>query len=231
LIRAMAVDIDGTLTDYKRRLCPASIEALQKLKIPVILATGNTHCFTRTMAIALGTPFVFVAENGGVVSHSDNELEILADINKCERAFQELSNIFTLHRHDSRYRFTDIALRRDFDVRAASKQLQDLELDVELIDTEFAVHIKDKNVSKGTGLQRIAEQLKIPLEKFAAVGDSDGDIPMLELAGFGASVGNASRKLKMISNFVAKNKYGYGFLEIVNYLNGFNIFFNNDYKI
>ena len=221
MIRAIAVDIDGTLTDYERRLCPASIEAMQRLKIPIILVTGNTHCFTRTMAIALGTPFVFVAENGGVVSYSDNEFEILADINKCESAFQELSKVFTLHRHDSRYRFTDITLRRDFDVQAASKQLQDLDLDVELIDTAFAVHIKDKTVNKGTGLQHVAEKLKIPLDDFAAVGDSDSDMPMFELAGFGASVGNASRKLKTISNLVAEDNHGKGFLEIVNYLNEF----------
>ncbi|MCJ7443972.1 MAG: phosphoglycolate phosphatase [Methanotrichaceae archaeon] len=220
----MALDIDGTLTDDKRRLCPASIKAIQSLRVPVVLVTGNTHCFTRTMAIALGTPFVFIAENGGVVSHSDNEMEILADINICERAYSELSRIIKLHRHDSRYRFTDITLRRDFDIQAASRLLKDLQLKVELIDTAFAVHIKDLGVNKGTGLERIAKRLQIPLKEFAAVGDSKSDVPIFNLAGFRASVGNASPELKSISDYIARYDYGLGFMEIVNHMNKHGIF-------
>jgi phosphoglycolate phosphatase len=218
LIRALAVDIDGTLTDNKRRVCPASIEAVQSLNVPIVLVTGNTHCFTRTMAIILGTPFVFISENGGVVSHSDNEMEILADLDLCEKAYQELGKVIKLHRHDSRYRFTDITLQRDFDVQAASRQLEVIGLEAELIDTVFAVHIKDARVNKGTGLKRVAERLRIPLEKFAAVGDSNSDIPMFERVGFRASVGNASLELKAISDYVAGDYYGQGFLEIVKHM-------------
>jgi hydroxymethylpyrimidine pyrophosphatase-like HAD family hydrolase len=50
LIRALAVDIDGTLTDMRRILCPVALAAIRLLKVPVILVTGNTHCFTRTHA-------------------------------------------------------------------------------------------------------------------------------------------------------------------------------------
>lgn len=219
MIRALAVDIDGTLTDHKRRICPASIEAIQSLNVPIVLVTGNTHCFTRTMAIVLGTPFVFISENGGVVSLSDNEMEILADLNLCEKAYKELGKIIKLHRHDSRYRFTDITLQRDFDVQVATRQLQAIGLEAELIDTVFAVHIKDARVNKGTGLKRVAKRLQIPLEQFAAVGDSNSDIPMFELVGFRASVGNASSELKAISDYVAEGHYGRGFLEIAKHMN------------
>jgi phosphoglycolate phosphatase (TIGR01487 family) len=212
------VDIDGTLTDSKRVLCPASVQAVRSVRIPVVLATGNTHCFTRTIAIALGTPFVFIAENGGVVSYSDNDMKILADLVACESAYQELSQAFQLHRHDSRYRFTDITLKRDFDVDAASRFIEERHLPVELIDTVFAVHIKDKSVNKGTGLCRIAKRLGIGLEEFAAVGDSRSDIPMFKLAGYRAAVGNADPELKAISDYVAKAEYGPGFAEIVNYM-------------
>jgi phosphoglycolate phosphatase (TIGR01487 family) len=218
LIRAIAVDIDGTLTDESRVVCPDSVQAIRRLRIPVILVTGNTHCFTRTMAIALGTSFAFIAENGGVVSYSDKDMEILADLSACESAYQELNKSFQMHRHDSRYRFTDITLERDFDVLAASKLIEELRLPVELVDTGFAVHIKDKSVNKGTGLLRIADRLGISLEEFAAVGDSISDIPMFNLAGFRASVGNADPQLKAISDYVAKSKYGSGFAEIVEFM-------------
>jgi phosphoglycolate phosphatase (TIGR01487 family) len=222
LIRALAVDIDGTLTDSNRVLCPAALEALRKLKVPVVLSTGNTHCFTRTVSVLLGTPRIFIAENGGVVSHSENDMEILADFQICEDAFQKLNTIFPLKRYDlsnsSRYRFTDIALQRDFDVSEASRYAKEMDLPVDIIDTTFAVHIKDKKVNKGTGLVRIADRMQIDPKEFAAIGDSLSDLAMFRLAGFRAAVGNASPELKEISDYVARTKYGNGFAEIIEYM-------------
>jgi phosphoglycolate phosphatase len=220
MIRALAVDIDGTLSDQNRVLCPAALQALRRLKVPMVLSTGNTHCFTRTVAILLGTPHIFIAENGGVLSHSDDEMEILADLKVCEDAFQKLAAEFPLQRYNSsRYRFTDIALQRNFDALAAERRVQELGLPVQIIDTTYAVHIKDKRVDKGTGLRRIAKRMKIELSEFAAIGDSNSDLPMFRLAGFRASVGNASSELKQVSDYVAKAEYGNGFAEIINHMN------------
>ena len=220
MIRALVVDIDGTLSDQNRVLCPAALQALRRLMVPVVLCTGNTHCFTRTVSVLLGTPRIFIAENGGVLSHSEDEMEILADLEICEDAFQKLVAEFPLKRYNSgRYRFTDISLQRNFDVPAASRRVQELGLPVQLIDTIYAVHIKDKRVDKGTGLRRIAERMQIELSEFAAIGDSNSDLPMYQLAGFRASVGNASPELKQISDYVAKAEYGNGFAEIINHMN------------
>ena len=220
MIRALAVDIDGTLTDGNRVLCPAAVEALRKLNVPVILSTGNTHCFTRTVSVLLGTPRIFIAENGGVISHSEDEMEILADQQICLDAFQKLSAVFPLQRYNSsRYRFTDISLQRNFDIEAVRQYVKELGLPVDIIDTTFAVHIKDKRIDKGTGLRRVAERMGINLNECAAVGDSNSDVPMFELAGFRAAVGNASPELKEISDHVARTKYGNGFAEIIDYMN------------
>lgn len=219
MIRAMAVDIDGTLTDMKRVLCPAAVEAMRSLKVPVVLVTGNTHCFTRAVSVLLGTPRIFIAENGGLVSHSEKDMEILADPVVCQTAYQELSKAFPLEAYEStRYRFTDIALKRNFDVAAASRYAEEHGLNVEIIDTVFAVHIKDKKVNKGTGLQRIAERMGIDLKEFAAIGDSGSDMPMFKIAGFRASVGNSTPELMAASDYVAEAKYGEGFAEIVKHM-------------
>ena len=219
LIRAIAVDIDGTLSDENRVLSPSVVEAMRSLKVPVVLATGNTHCFTRTVSILLGTPRIFIAENGGVVSHSENEMEILADPAMCQEAYRQLSLVFPLEVYNSfRYRFTDIALKRNFDVSEASRYIEARSLPVDLLDTTYAVHIKDKRVDKGTGLERVAERMGIGPEEFAAVGDSTSDVPMFKLAGFKAAVNNAHPDLKAISDYVAETSYGQGFAEIVNYM-------------
>jgi phosphoglycolate phosphatase len=220
MIRALAVDIDGTLSDQNRVLCPAALRALRRLKVPVVLSTGNTHCFTRTVCVLLGTPRIFIAENGGVLSYSDDEMEILANLDVCEDAFQKLAAEFPLQKYNSaRYRFTDIALQRNFDAKAAARRVQELGLPVEIIDTTYAVHIKDKRIDKGTGLIRIARRMNIDLSEFAAIGDSNSDLPMYRLAGFRASVGNAGPELKQDSDYVAKGEYGNGFAEIINYMN------------
>ncbi len=219
MIRAMVADIDGTLSDKNRVLCPAAVEAMRNLKVPIVLATGNTHCFTRTVSVLLGTPYIFIAENGGVVSYSDEEMKILADFQICEDAYKKLEKVFPLQRYNSsRYRYTDIALQRNFNIQAAKHFVQEMGLPVEIIDTTFAVHIKDKRVDKGTGLVHIAEHMGIDPKEFAAIGDSLSDIPMFNLAGFRACVGNASPELKEISDYVAKANYGDGFAEIIKYM-------------
>lgn len=219
MIRALVVDIDGTLSDHNRVLCPAAVEALRRLKAPVVLATGNTHCFTRAVSVLLGTPRIFIAENGGVISHSEEEMEVLADMKICEEAFKKLSKTFPLQKYSSaRYRFTDIALQRNFDVSAATAYAEKLGLEVDIIDTTYAVHIKDRRVDKGTGMKHVAVRMGIDLKDFAAIGDSNSDIPMFELAGFRASVSNSSPELKAVSDYVAKRSYGNGFAEIVEYM-------------
>ena len=47
-IEAIAVDVDGTITDGKRRVCHSALDALRKAEdagIPVIIATGNISHF------------------------------------------------------------------------------------------------------------------------------------------------------------------------------------------
>lgn len=222
MIRAIAADIDGTLSDHNRVLCPQAVEAIRRVGVPVILTTGNTHCFTRTVSVLLGTPRIFVAENGGVVSYSENEIDILADLKACEEAYEELKRVFPLERYDrtvsSRYRLTDIALHRNFDVAAASQYVREHDMPVDILDTTYAVHIKDKRVDKGTGLQTIAKHMGIRLEEFAAIGDSPSDVHMFKIAGFRAAVNNAGDDLKALSDYVSKSSYGLGFAEIIDYM-------------
>ena len=105
----------------------------------------------------------------------------------CLEAYRQLSEVFPLEvSNSSRYRFTDIALKRNFDISEASRYVKARNLPVDILDTTYAVHIKDESVDKGTGLERVAERMGIGLEEFAAVGDSTSDIPMFKLAGFKA---------------------------------------------
>ena len=95
--KALAVDIDGTLTDKRRVLNCRAVEALRKIRIPVVLATGNISCFARTAAKLIGVSDIVICENGGVVRFSyDGEDVVLGDKKKCLKALNELRKHYTI---------------------------------------------------------------------------------------------------------------------------------------
>ncbi len=68
---------------------------------------------------------------------------------------------------------------------------------------EFLVEIINKEYSKGTAVEFLANSYGIPLEKTIAVGDQWNDLPMIEKAGIGIAVKNADARLKEAANVVS----------------------------
>ncbi|WP_456327885.1 phosphoglycolate phosphatase [Archaeoglobus sp.] len=216
MFRALVVDIDGTLTDKKRAINCRAVEALRKLKIPVVLATGNISCFARAVAKMIGVSDIVIAENGGVVRFSyDGEDIVLGDRSKCLRALEILKKHFDVELLDNEYRKAEVCLRRNFPIEEARKILPK---DVRIVDTGFAYHIIDANVSKGRALKFIADKLGLSVEDFVAIGDSENDVEMLEVVGFGVAVANAHEKLKEVADLVTSKPNGDGVVEALEFL-------------
>lgn len=64
--------------------------------------------------------------------------------------------------------------------------------------------IIQKSCGKGTALKEMAEILDIPIEYTVAIGDSMNDYDMIKAAGIGVAMGNATEKIKEISDFVTE---------------------------
>ena len=65
--KAIAVDIDGTITDYNKKLHLEAINALRRIEeagIPIILATGNVRAITYGLSRFIGATGPMVCENG-----------------------------------------------------------------------------------------------------------------------------------------------------------------------
>lgn len=60
----------------------------------------------------------------------------------------------------------------------------------------------DRDVSKASALERLGEWLGIPREEIMAIGDGENDLPMLEYAGLGVAMGNASESIKARCGYV-----------------------------
>ena len=57
MIKALALDIDGTITNKNRIGCISAIDTIHKVEnigIPVIIATGNVLCFTNALSTIFG---------------------------------------------------------------------------------------------------------------------------------------------------------------------------------
>ena len=57
-------------------------------------------------------------------------------------------------------------------------------------------------VNKGRALSILAAHLGIKQEEVMAIGDSNNDYPMLQYAGIGVAMGNASERIKSVAQFV-----------------------------
>ncbi|MGN0746817.1 MAG: Cof-type HAD-IIB family hydrolase [Aristaeellaceae bacterium] len=54
------------------------------------------------------------------------------------------------------------------------------------------IEINPRGVNKGSALTALAERLGIPMAQVMAIGDNDNDVSMLEAAGYGVAMGNAT---------------------------------------
>lgn len=65
-----------------------------------------------------------------------------------------------------------------------------------------AVDIVPLNVTKASGIKGVLDYYNISQEETIAFGDADNDIDMLKFCKYGVAVGNATKEIKQISDYV-----------------------------
>jgi hypothetical protein len=227
-IEAIAVDIDGTITDDKRQICISAIEALRKAEsngIPTIIVTGNVVNYAYAAEVLIGCSGGLVAENGGIVfkeGENNNAVETMVErdfVTSAEKHLKEkLGEKFDRHAsHDNMYRSTETVFYKTLARSELEDALKDFEYlnQLEIYDSGFALHITDKRVNKGTSLRYLCERNGINMENVMAIGDSQNDEDFLKEAGYKIAVGNADDKLKEISTYTCENFFGDGVAEAI----------------
>ncbi|MCX8181767.1 MAG: phosphoglycolate phosphatase [Candidatus Methanomethyliaceae archaeon] len=219
MIRAVATDVDGTITNYKDELYLEAIVAIRNLEkagIPVILCSGNSLCVLKGLARYIGCTGPTVSENGAVVEYKAG-IRILGRKGISRQVVDELKRVYGQNVTESwsnRFRFVDMAIRRTIEFEKVQEVVKKFD-GVKVIDSNFAYHITDRNVDKGKGLMRALKFLGIGPEEVAGIGDSITDLELLGVCGFKAAVANADPRLKEIADFVSEKEFGLGFAEIV----------------
>ena len=221
MIKAIAIDIDGTMTYKDRRLDVAAVDAVRRAEVaglPVVLATGNVLCFAEAAAILLGASGPLIAEDGGIVFDKVNGREhVLGDRVEAERGLAALKRAFGGLRQtrSSGMRLTGLTLERTITAEQAMEVFHREALDLVAIDSGFAIHVKSPSVNKGDALRKAASLLGISTAEIAAVGDAPNDVEMLQVAGISFAVANSHELAKKAATHVTKRSHGEGVAEAV----------------
>jgi phosphoglycolate phosphatase (TIGR01487 family) len=222
VLSAVLTDVDGTITDHRRRINTRAIDLIRVLVdrgVEVVLASGNTACFMDSVCRIVGTTGNFIAENGGVYRIGfGNDPVILGDRSVSLSALEILETYYrekgiTLERYSFNYRFADVAFAKTVPTEEVRKVLAGYP--VKVLDTGFALHLQEERMNKGVAFLALAKDLGIPASEFLSVGDAMNDAEMLSHAGVGVAVSNAQQGLKEAATVVTDKKHGEGFIEAV----------------
>ncbi|MBC7107938.1 MAG: phosphoglycolate phosphatase [Methanomassiliicoccales archaeon] len=218
-IKAIVVDVDGTLTDSKRKIQIHGIEALRRVQekgYTVMIASGNVLPVAYGLALFIGIEGPVIAENGGIISFRERIYKINS-IEQPLRAYEYLKSKMPVERlFTDKWRETEVALKRSADLEEVKKALKNWNVTIEA--TGFAIHIMEPGHSKMNGVRKAAKIIGIDTEEIAAFGDSDNDVSMIENCGIGIAVSNASEAAKRAADYVCRRPHADGVIEGLEWL-------------
>ncbi len=223
-IRAISLDIDGTITYRDRRI---SIEALKAIRLaeglglPVMLVTGNSVPFAEAAAVFIGTSGPVIAEDGGALSFKREgtmrERVFLTDMDEewilwseVKKRYPEAVLSYSMHE-----RKAGLVIMRTIPVEVVREIITELGLNLIAVDSGFAIHVKKPWINKGTGLEKACEFLGISPREVAHVGDGENDLDAFRVVGYRVAVAQAPESLKGKADYVTEKPYGDGGAEAI----------------
>lgn len=188
-IKALAVDLDGTLLGKDESISPENLEALNMLReknIEVIPVTGRPYVLARKI---LGKHNVkvnhIICSNGGITYDADGNKTASYYMNK-ESGYELLS------------------------------YLEDLK-NITIGQSAFNnIEANSPDSNKGQALKKLLEILDIKIDEVMAIGDNTNDLAMLNIVPHSVAMGNAHDEIKKVCKFVTKNNDESGVAHAIN---------------
>tara|TARA_B100001094_G_scaffold312870_1_gene350035 strand:+ start:7372 stop:8100 length:729 start_codon:yes stop_codon:yes gene_type:complete len=221
--KAIAVDIDGTITDNNKKIHLGAIESLRRLEdagIPIILATGNVRAITYGLWRFIGASGPMVCENGGVVWHPEWDGPVVrADGKRAKDAAKILAERLELDAEGittNAWRESEWCLFPDEDLEAITNLISDSDYsDLSVVKTGFAIHLMEPQLSKAQGLKVALKRMGISPSDVLAVGDAPNDISMFEFVGHSIAVGGCFEELAAVADVISPYPNGDTFAPLV----------------
>lgn len=222
MVPPLVLDIDGTLSRADRSLDERVLPVIRGWDAPVVIATGKALPYPVGLCDFIGIPIRVIAENGGIVAFEDR-LDYLGARESAQAVADEYVDAgydlgWGTPDYVNRWRETEVAVSMD----SPKEPLYEIaeRHGLEVVDTGFAYHVKDVEMSKGKALTVAAEHLGLSPEDFVAIGDSENDVSTFSVAGQSFAMANADEKAKAAADSVTEGSYGDGFLEAIDQITG-----------
>lgn len=223
MIKLILMDVDGTITDSRRRLSVSAIDAIRAAQdngILVSLVSGNVIQVMYSLMIYLGLNAPVFGENGGIMM---NNLEVTPFFSR-ESPEAFFNEIVRLKLADdlltNRWRETSMGYFPLPGTEAAIKRLAP-KFNVEITNSGFSWHILNVGQNKGFALHYLMERYDLRPDEVLVIGDNFNDIPMFIEGVRKAVPANAEEELKKRADYIARSGYGDGSAEILSSLESF----------
>ncbi len=218
-IRALALDLDGTVLGADERFSPAVAEAVRTAAdvVHVSLVTGRESDSLLPFAQELGLTAPQVGNNGALILDPVSGEAIWSNSMPIEtamlavRPIVEAGHMFMASheteviRDASQLDRPELTWITAFDLTyeeadslvAGTSQYDGLDAVKAYLPYNelWAVNFTRSGVNKGTGLKTLCELICVQPSEVAAVGDSFNDLPMFQVAGLPIAMGGAPPEL------------------------------------
>jgi phosphoglycolate phosphatase (TIGR01487 family) len=218
-LKAIACDIDKTLTNDKMLLDLYAVETIRTLEaagLPVILVTARDYMTAWTLSIFMGACGVVAAENGAVLVSNvvgGQPPIALGDMARVKRGLTVLQEAFGDKAvvYPTPGRLCSAVVKRTFDVEEGNAVLA--KVGARLLDSSLAYHLVDADTGKGRGVREAAKLLGCEAENVVVIGDNFNDLEMFAVGGYSIAVGNAPQAVKDQVDYACSARFGEGFRE------------------
>ncbi len=221
-IALIALDLDNTLLTDDKKITETTHYWIRKAKqkgLTVIFCTGRGIQSTKHLweELDLDTPMVLV--NGGEIWQRPEELmerhilgsEDIRELVKFAKAngtkywgysVESWSNDQNWSEELYGHNWLKFGMRHDHlpTIQRLREEVRSWGIYEVTQSHEVNMEISPLGINKGYGLKKVCDYLGIGLDQVMAVGDSHNDLTMLQVAGLGVAMANASPEIKSIAN-------------------------------
>lgn len=209
---AFAVDLDRTLLPPGQSLprsTSSTLRSVQEMGLKVVLVSGREHDRLAAFAQKLRAIDALVAENGAVI-----EVPLGGTVRRIGSQtgarVRERLGPARIPGVETGEVVVSVPRRRRSRVASLLSGLS-----VDFVPNADRVMVVPHGVTKATGMRRVLRDLRLHSREYAAIGDGENDIALLEAAALSAAVANAHPAVRSVVDYVCRARFGAGVAEFV----------------
>jgi len=238
VLRVVLVDIDGVITPGEgqpadlgvfARLQDANAAARSDPLAPAMaLCTGRQAPYVELMTQLTGTFLPSIFEHGAglfvpgafrYLFHPSLPADLGARLHEVRKALRteliEPGHAFIQPGKEATMTLYPLAGHTVQEIAAAAREVVERLGGFTVAPNVRGVEVRPGGIDKAAGVGWLANELGVPLDQFAGVGDSDPDLDFLRLVAWAAAPANATPAVRETVHHVASLPFGQGLLEIL----------------